>query len=68
MPININTDISNILNVVQHYGGEMDSSLHAVVALLARALHDSLGELIRDITRGFEDIEAKIDELNDRNL
>ncbi len=60
--IDINTDISNILNVAEHYGQEMPASTRAAVALLARAMHISLRSIIRDTNRALNKLEAKIDE------
>lgn len=62
MPININTDISNILNVAQHYGGPIDPATRAIVALLTRALHDSLRDIIRDFNRELTKLEEMIHE------
>jgi len=60
VPIDINTDISRILTVAEHYGGEMPPAMYAVVAQLSREIHSIFEDLKRDINDKLEQLEHLI--------
>jgi len=60
MPIDINIDISRILSVAEHYGGEMPPAVYAVVAQLTRAIAETFEELKRDINDKLNELENRL--------
>jgi hypothetical protein len=60
MPIDIDIDISRILSVAEHYGGEVAPSTMAIVAQLTRAIAETFEQLKRDINDKLETLERRV--------